>query len=155
MTDLMLIRRTDDGKATLGELHLLPAPYFLCYTLENTWKDNQRNISCIPAGKWPLKIRDEGGWNERYAKKYAWHQGMIEVEVPGRDFVLFHAGNRHEDTKGCILPGIRTGKDDDGHHAVWSSGDAYVQIYRHLHKAATEGGFLHIIAAPEAMTDVN
>jgi hypothetical protein len=150
MSDLLLIRRHDDGKATWGELHLLPPPFQLCYTLENTWRDNERSVSCIPAGAWPLTVRTEGGWHEKYRKRYAWHQGMIEVQTPNREFILFHAGNTHEDTRGCILPGIRLGKDSAGHHAVWSSGDAYRAIYRHLMKCANEGGKLHIISAPGA-----
>lgn len=152
--DLKLMRRNDDGKATLGELHWHPGPNHMAYTLEPPWRDNERRVSCIPAGTYPLRIRTEGGWNEKYRKKYAWHRGMIEVgDVPGRDFILFHAGNTHHDTDGCILPGIRTLPDSDGNHAVWSSGDAYRAIYRHLLNAALKGGKLHIIAAPEAMKD--
>jgi hypothetical protein len=68
---------------------------------------------------------------------------MVEVaEVPERDFILFHGGNTHYDTDGCLLPGIRTLPDDDGNPAVWSSTDAYRFIYRHLLNAINGNGKL-------------
>lgn len=157
MTDLLLIRRKDDGKATLGDLHIHPGPLWVCATLENTWKDNERGVSCIPAGAYPLRMRHEGGYNENYSKRFAWHDGMVEVVAPDRTFVLFHIGNYHRNTKGCILVGEKPGTDFEGDGAltVWRSEDAYVRVYRKLKEAAESGGKLHVIAAPEAMTDAD
>lgn len=145
--DLLLIRREADGMATRGELHLDPGPKFLCYTLENAWRNNEPMVSCIPTGRFPLRLRTEGGFHERYRQQYAWHRGMVEVVVPGRTFILFHKGNYHRDTHGCILPGIAKGTDYDGDDAltVWQSGEAYRRIYRYLHEAATSGGHLTVM----------
>jgi hypothetical protein len=149
--DLKLIRRQSDDMATLGELHISPGPLFLCYTLENAWRGNERGVSCIPAGSYPLRLRTEGGYHQNYAKRFAWHKGMVEVVVHDRTFILFHIGNYHRDTDGCILLGNSHGKDfsGDGALTVWQSEDAYVKTYRHLLQAALGGGKLHVIAAPE------
>jgi hypothetical protein len=32
------------------------------------------------------------------------------MDVPERDHILFHAGNTHRDTHGCILLGMQFGK---------------------------------------------
>lgn len=44
---LFRLKRSDQG--TMG---LLMAPSFSCYTLELPWRDNQRNISCIPESEY-------------------------------------------------------------------------------------------------------
>ena len=80
---------------------------FHCETLELPWRENQRNISCIPAGDYKVKIRI----SPRYGQVY-W-----VTEVPNRSFILFHSGNWAGDVKkgykthvnGCILLGQRRG----------------------------------------------
>lgn len=150
MTDLLLTRLESDGNATLGELHALPGPHFLCFTLEPPWRNNEPGRSCIPVGQWPLRLRGEGDFHARYTARWpAWHREMIEVVVPGRTFILFHTGNTHYHTDGCILVGEQKGYDTtegaDGALAVWASRDAYREIYPVLHKIADEGGQLHVI----------
>jgi len=71
----------------------------LCYTLENPWKDNTPNISCIPEGKYNCEPHN----GVKY--KDTWQI----TSVPGRSFILFHAGNTESDTRGCILPGTVIG----------------------------------------------
>ena len=44
--NLLLIRDTWTEKSTMGQLFLNGELF--CDTLENPWKNNQRNISCIP-----------------------------------------------------------------------------------------------------------
>ena len=48
----------------------------------------------------------------------------FEVHVPGRTRILFHKGNTHHDTEGCILLGLRSG-ELDGKPAVLSSAVAF------------------------------
>ena len=148
MTDLLLIRQKADGMATQGELHLMPAPGFLCYTLELPWRNNERGRSCIPVGKHPLRLRGEGGFYERYTERWDWHREMIEIKVPDRTFILFHVGNTHHQSDGCILVGEQKGYDTtegaDGALAVWASRDAYRDTYPILHKCAANGAHLHV-----------
>lgn len=77
---------------------------YRCKTLELPWKDNEKQISCIPEGKYPVKIR--------YSKKYGTHLHI--QNVPNRDLILIHWGNfagsknpksGTADIKGCILVG--------------------------------------------------
>ena len=65
-------------------------------TLELPWKENKRNISCIPTGLYR-------------AKKYYSYQHnrtvILLLDVPGRSWIEMHPGNFTNDTRGCILPG--------------------------------------------------
>tara|TARA_R110002020_G_scaffold75639_1_gene192334 strand:- start:216 stop:569 length:354 start_codon:yes stop_codon:yes gene_type:complete len=79
---------------------------FLAYTLE----DEQRDVKVwgetrIPAGTYKLKLREEGGFHNKYLNKYGeiFHKGMIHVQdVPGFEYILWHTGNTDEHTAGCL-----------------------------------------------------
>ena len=79
---------------------------FLCWTLEEPWLDNLRNVSCVYEGLYPLTIRTDGDRGPRYELQ----------DVPARSNVQIHSGNDLHDTTGCILVGVtrEPGK-------VWSS----------------------------------
>ena len=66
MINLLLIRDTFSKKSTIGELFLNGER--ICDTLENPWVDNQRNISCIPEGVYPVRLRlpRESGTRDYY-----------------------------------------------------------------------------------------
>ncbi len=68
----------------------------ICVTLENTWRDNAINISCIPFGRY-------------ICYKHLSHKFKIETykvnQVPNRTHIIFHPGNTARDTLGCILLG--------------------------------------------------
>lgn len=64
-------------------------------TLERGWKDNQRNISCIPQGKYLCKKIISPRFGSTYEV----------ILVPGRSAILFHSGNISDDTHGCIILG--------------------------------------------------
>lgn len=79
----------------------------ICMTLEEEWKDNARNISCIPEGSY-------------ICKRVTRPSGQVTFEITGvigRNAVLIHPGNTEEDTKGCVLTGMEFGtrkvKDED------------------------------------------
>tara|TARA_A100001011_G_scaffold378472_1_gene443258 strand:- start:472 stop:1056 length:585 start_codon:yes stop_codon:yes gene_type:complete len=116
---------------------------FLAYTLE----DEQRDVKVygetrIPAGTYKLELRTVGGFHTRYSGKYgAMHKGMIHVQdVPGFEYILWHAGNTDENTAGCLLLGNtqtnnRIAKDG----FIGSSVDAYKFVYPRV-AAAIEAG---------------
>jgi len=117
---------------------------FLAYTLE----DEQRDVKVwgetrIPAGTYKLKLREEGGFHNRYLSKYGtpFHKGMIWVQdVPGFEWILWHTGNTDEHTAGCLILGNtqtnnRIAKDG----FVGSSVDAYKFVYPRV-AAAIESG---------------
>lgn len=90
--ELTLVRRYfDDG--TNG--NLWHRDKFLCHTIELPWKDNQRNVSCIPEGRYKIA--------PRHTEKRGWH--YVLEKVPNRSFILFHpANNALKELRGCIAP---------------------------------------------------
>ena len=101
--NLLIIRETFTEVSTIGKLFL--DGEFLCDTLENPYLDNQRNISCIPEGEYPVRIRLP---RESATRDY---MHLLVKDVPNRDYILFHIGNSAKDTRGCILVGIGTEQD--------------------------------------------
>lgn len=94
------------GKATL-QLRDGSAPWE-GFTLEEEWHDNQREISCIPAGRYHAFYRTPE--NTPTTVKY---MGVYELmDVPHREAILIHGGNVEEHTKGCILLGETVGALD-------------------------------------------
>jgi hypothetical protein len=102
---LFLIREKESDAGTFGRII---AGDFICHSLELPWKENQRNISCIPSGIYKTSI-----W---FSRKYK--RRIIRLSnVPDRSDVLIHQGNLAGDTEkgvkthsmGCILPGMKTG----------------------------------------------
>ena len=95
---LVLERDTFTKDTTLGKLYFNGE--FLCHTLENSYKENNRNTSSIPTGLYDVRVRTgaESG-NFKYVH-------LLVEEVPKRSFILLHVGNTHKDTSGCILTGM-------------------------------------------------
>ena len=116
---------------------------FLCYTLE----DERRALKVkgetrIPAGIYNLKLRKEGGFHERYSKKYRnMHIGMLHVtDVPNFEYILIHTGNTDEHTAGCLIVGDAQENNlllPDGF--VGKSVNAYKRIYPSIAKAIADG----------------
>lgn len=81
-----------DHKRTFGVLiEDYEGPFAV--TLEDPWKLNVPNISCIPTGKYICK--------RVYSPRFG---NTFEIKgVPGRTHILFHKGNTEADTRGCIL----------------------------------------------------
>jgi len=93
-------------------------------TIELPWRDNRRNVSCIPSG--------------RYFVKWAWSKfGLVPhvLDVPNRSGILIHVGNwagdrekgYRSDTYGCILVGLRRG-ELFGQRAVLMSSHAFAKL---------------------------
>ena len=100
MINLLLIRNTFSKESTIGELFLNGER--ICDTLENSWQDNQRNISCIPEGVYPVRLRLP---RESATRDYI---HLLVKDVKDRDYILIHIGNTAKDTSGCILVGLGT-----------------------------------------------
>jgi hypothetical protein len=101
--NLLLIRDTFSEKSTIGELFLNGER--MCDTLENPWLDNQRNISCVPEGEYPVRLRLP---RESATRDY---MHLLVKDVPDRDYILIHIGNSAKDTRGCILVGLGSQQD--------------------------------------------
>lgn len=93
------IVRTYTDHATYGDgtVYELNRVVMTFKTLELPWRDNAKNISCIPEGIYNVHKMSP---NPKRAYFYFW-----VMNVPGRDSILWHPGNFTYQIKGCILPG--------------------------------------------------
>lgn len=75
------------------------------YTVERTWRRNEENNSCIPAGKYQVSEWD----SPKFGKCFKIHN------VLDRKYVLIHVANYAYQLQGCIAPGLsRADVDGDG-----------------------------------------
>ena len=101
--EIFRLRRSDQG--TEG---MLVSGDFKCKTLELPWRDNTRQVSCIPPGIYDVEIR----LSNKYGRIY-WVR-----KVPNRTYILIHSGNYAGDKRrgfkshvmGCILLGLKSGR---------------------------------------------
>ena len=101
--NLLIIRDEFTDKSIIGKLFLNGE--WLCDTLELPYRDNQRSISCIPAGLYKVRLRTA---RESATRNYL---HLLVEDVKDRSHILVHIGNFPKDTKGCILVGI--GREQD------------------------------------------
>jgi len=101
--NLLIIRDTFTKNSTIGKLYLNGEQ--MCDTLENPYLNNQKNISCIPAGEYKVRIRVA---RESATRDYV---HLLVQDVPNRSYILFHRGNTAKDTSGCILVGLKRKQD--------------------------------------------
>ena len=79
---------------TLGRLHFENLAF---WTIERPWLGNQREISCIPCGDYPL-VRVN---SPRFGADM-WEIG----DVPDRSHILIHVANTAGDIMGCVGLGV-------------------------------------------------
>jgi hypothetical protein len=114
-----------ESKPTYGDFYLFDSfkQVYTCKTLELPWKQNQREISCIPTGNYFL--------SNRYSDKYKHH--LLINNVEDRDNVLIHVANYASQLKGCIAPGADFGDiDKDGIIDVTSSRKTLDEILSYI-----------------------
>ena len=141
----LVLKRSYFEKGTNGALFV--NGQFLCFTIELPWRENQRNISCIPEGTYDVKLRTTGGFNNRYSQKFGnpWHKGMLHVQdVPGFEYILIHTGNTDENTMGCLLVADTSQQNITKDGFIGASVDAYKRIYPSLAQWLVDGNKLSI-----------
>lgn len=109
--DLIRLENSFTGGA-LGALRI--GKKVFCATLEPPGQDNQPNMSCIPPGQYHCHRITSPRFGNTFEVFY----------VPGRNNILFHPGNKVEDTEGCICLG-RTWGQLSGDRAVLNSGHTF------------------------------
>ena len=99
MKTVYLIRRTKGRKQRLG-IHLVVNEagnvVYDGHSLELGWRNNKRNVSCIPTGIYPLKLE--------YSPKFKRHLWEA-YNVPNRSECKFHNGVTFKHSNGCFLTG--------------------------------------------------
>jgi Family of unknown function (DUF5675) len=98
---IVLQRLTTSSEGTFGTLLVNGRPYYV--TLELPWKNNQKDVSCIPPGEYKATRM----FSEKFKKVL-----FVLHNVPGRDLIEFHIGNKVENTNGCILLGSEFSKTE-------------------------------------------
>jgi len=101
--NLLLLRQVFTEESTIGTLYLNGER--VADTLENPYKDNQRNISSIPSGNYKVRLRLA---RESATRDYL---HLLVQEVKDRSYILFHRGNTSSDSRGCILVGLSREQD--------------------------------------------
>ena len=71
----------------------------IAVTLELAWRNNARQLSCIPLGTYRC-VRTV---SQRHGETFE------VIGVPNRSAILFHAGNAAPDSLGCIILGAALG----------------------------------------------
>jgi hypothetical protein len=120
---ILIDRYSYEKEQTIGKFYLLDeetqSVLKMWHSMELPWKDNQQNISCIPAGyyKGILHISPTFG-------KCLWLQ-----DVPNRSEILIHAANFYYDLLGCIGIGKDLSHiDGDKYIDVTSSRDSLTEL---------------------------
>lgn len=115
-----------------------------CFTLEDVPRDVKvAGETCIPSGRYELKLRDFGGLYGRYKERFAWNEpGMLWLQaVPQFSDVLIHCGATDKDTAGCLLLGDRA---DCHRPSLAGSVDAYQRAYTRITPHLQRGERVHI-----------
>jgi hypothetical protein len=123
---IKLHRNWQDTNQTLGNCTVLDnanKPVFSGLSLERGWRNNQNNISCIPAGVYTVKLE----YSNRFKKK------LWEIKnVPGRAETKFHSANYWFQLNGCVALGQRLADlNKDGYQDITNS----VKTMQAFHKA--------------------
>ena len=131
---LQVLRFSSESDSTNGLLFdVTDGVKFLAYTLEDEYRKHKKSKETrIPAGTYKIKLRNEGGFHQRYTKKYpSIHRGMLHIiDVPGFEYILIHVGNSDEHTAGCLLVGdTQENNQINKNGFIGSSGNAYKRIY--------------------------
>jgi hypothetical protein len=91
---MLTIKRWYHKDCTIGRL-TLSGSAFQCFTLELPWKENERGVSCIPAGTY-----------DAFKRMSPKNGSVVELlSVKDRSNIQIHRGNYTRQIEGCILVG--------------------------------------------------
>ncbi len=127
---------TDDATLSIITINGI----FECFGLEDEYRLKKvAQETRIPAGIYKVEVRDFGGKDAKYRKRFpSMHQGMLWVrDVPNFEHVLIHIGNWEKDTAGCLLVGKGCMSGDD--YSLSSSRQAYLELYQKVITSALNG----------------
>lgn len=130
---LEIQRVKGDFNQTTGVLSILDNgwPLYVAPVIERGFRNNEKNVSNIPAGIYPL-VRE---WSPRF-KQHLWEF----KQVPNRSECKFHAAKFWTHLEGCISPGYYlTDINKDGYQDVAYSKNAMRIFHRVMDKLFPEG----------------
>lgn len=106
----LYLSTTTDGVRTTGAL-LVGQETF--HSMELPWKENAKDISCIPGGTYSLIPYE----SPRHGSTWRLHNPALNVwgfarfgPVGARTEIEIHTGNLVSESKGCLLVGLSNGQ---------------------------------------------
>ncbi|ARN70619.1 hypothetical protein BST91_02630 [Nonlabens tegetincola] len=89
----LILKRSYFERGTNGALFL--NGHLVCFMIELPWRENQRNISCIPEGCFEVV--------PRFSPRFKNHLHVLDVS--GRSLILIHPANDAlRELEGCLAP---------------------------------------------------
>ncbi len=80
----------------------------LCRSIELRWANNERNVSCVPEGVYPMAIIQHPKFGEC----------LLVNNVKGRSGILVHVANdAQKELRGCIAPVFSLSGNGKGLHS--------------------------------------
>jgi hypothetical protein len=95
----------------------------------------------IPAGRYKIELRTEGGMTKRYAERFPdLHKGMLWLQdVPGFEYIYIHTGNNDDHSDGCLIVGDTQSQNITARGEVGGSVSAYRRLYKEILEAMASG----------------
>jgi len=122
--NIEVIRTTHTPKCTIGKMYIDSID--ACYTLEDVVREEKvYGETAIPLGRYRVDVT--------FSNRFQCDMPLL-VDVPNFTGVRIHAGNRAEDTHGCILVG--TGVNGD---SLTESRAAYNRVFPQIRDAIQRG----------------
>ena len=122
----------DENQST-GSLIVLDKfrqPIYISPCIERGDRNNERNVSNVPTGTYPLV------WENSPKFGMVWEL----KDVPNRSECKIHAANMWNEIGGCIAPGTYLGKlNADGYYDTLASGDALKRFHLALADVQEQG----------------
>lgn len=127
MKRVRLQRLWSDRNQTTGVLTVIDnqgQPIYASLCIERGFRNNQRNISSVPPGTYPLVLE--------YSPRF--NCDLYELKnVPNRSECKVHASNFWKQLNGCIAPGVKLKDiDRDGYYDVTDSRQSLKAFHRSL-----------------------
>ena len=108
----------------------------LCRSIELGWANNERNVSCVPEGVYPVAIIQHPKFGE-----------CLRIDkVKGRSGILMHVANdAQKELRGCIAPVFSSGGNGKGQHSKLALG----YIIENLKRSGDSSHFIKIYSSKQ------
>ena len=122
-----------DKNQSTGSLIVLDKfrqPIYISPCIERGDRNNERNVSNVPTGTYPLV------WENSPKFGMVWEL----KDVPNRSECKIHVANMWDEINGCIAPGTYLGElNADGYYDTLASGDALKRFHLALADVQEQG----------------
>ena len=122
-----------DKNQSTGSLIVLDKfrqPIYISPCIERGDRNNERNVSNVPTGTYPLV------WENSPKFGMVWEL----KDVPNRSECKIHVANMWDEINGCIAPGTYLGElNNDGYYDTLASGDALKRFHLALEDMQEQG----------------